>query len=257
MPALLLNLGRVDNGGALATGLNNQALGIHWLAAIAAGLLIGLFPAWHATRADLAAGLGEGASTHSASRSQAGTRRGLAAVQIAVSLVLLITAGLFAKSLHNLTSVPVGFNPDHLTVFSVDAELAGSTPQNSRLLYSNLQASLQETPGVRSVTYGTGGPFPDESDVAVLSPAMKSPAAKHQSGIRSIVGTRYFATLGIPILAGREFDDRDRAGAPAGIVVNQTLARKLFGDRAAVGQPVTVFNGLRSELASHHHRCRR
>jgi|GEM_PF-2967905 len=239
---LLLHLGRVDRGGALSSGLNSYALGVHWLTAIAAGLLVGVFPAWHAGRVDLAAGLAESASTHSATRSHTRTRRALAALQIALSLFLLIAAGLFVKSLHKLVSVPVGFNPDRLMLFSVDPKLYGSTTAASQLLYSNIQRRLQQTPGVESVTYGTGGPFPQEGDSGVLIPS--GGVEKHAAGMASIVGPRYFATLGIRILAGREFDGRDRAGTPNGVIINETMARKLFGNRDAVGQPVGIFNGI-------------
>ena len=239
--ALLLHLSRVDT---LTTSLNSSALAFHWLIATAAALLIGLFPAWHAGRVSLAAGLAASASTHSGTSSHALTRRALAAVQIALCLVLLITAGLFAKSLDRLVSVPVGFNPDHLMLFSVDPKLPGSNVEATRQLYFNLQRKLEQTPGVQSVTYGTGGPFPQSADSAVLIPARKSAAQEHASGMASIVGPRYFATLGIPLIAGREFDDRDRAGMPASVVINETLARKLFGARSPVGQPVIIFNGL-------------
>jgi predicted permease len=168
----------------------------------------------------------------------------LASLQIALSLALFITAGLFARSLHNLTSVPLGFNPDHLTMFSVDPALSGSNAAAARLLFSNLSRSLQQIPGVESVAYGTGGPFPQAADVAVLIPDAKGSPTRHQSGVRSLIGPHYFATLGIPLIRGREFDERDRSGAPASIIVDQALARKLFGDRNPIGQTVTVFNGL-------------
>ncbi len=240
---LLMHLGRVDRGGALVSSLNSSALVFHWLIAVAAGLVIGVFPAWHAGRVNLAAGLAASASTHSASRSHARMRRAVAAVQIALSLVLLIAAGLFAKSLNRLVSVPLGFNPDHLMLFSLDPKLSGSSTQTTRLLYSSIQRRLELTPGVQSVTYGTGGPFPQSADSAVLIPAGKA-MQKHASGMASIIGPRYFATLGIAMLAGREFEDRDRAGTPGGVIINETLAGKLFGSENPVGQGVTVFNGL-------------
>jgi len=241
---LLLHLARLDRSGAVASSLDGYALGVHWFAAIAAGLLIGVFPAWHAARIDLAAALAEGAGTHSASRSQARTRRALAAIQIALSLALLIVAGLFAKSLRKLTSPPVGFDPDHLTVFSVDPKLAGSNVETARNLYSNIEGALERTPGVQSAAYGTGGPFPQGLDFSVLIPNAKTAGPKHAGGSASVIGPHYFATLGIPVVEGREFDSRDRVGTPRGVIINQALARQLFPHQNAVGQPVTVFNGL-------------
>jgi len=241
---LLLHLEHMDRSGALAVQPGAYALGMHWMAVVVAGLLVGLLPAWYAATVDLATGLREAASTHSSARSHIFGRRGLAAMQIALSLVLLIAAGLFAKSLHNLISVPVGFNPQNLMLFSVDAKLSGSTVETTEVLYSQIERRLKETAGVTSVSYGTGGPFPQGADVAVMIPGVKLAGTKHQSGIRSVIGPNYFRTLGIPLVAGREFDARDRPNTPEGVIINQALARKLFGTTNPVGQTVTMFNGL-------------
>lgn len=242
---LLVHLARMDQGGAFIYHPYGSTLALHWIAAIFTGLLVGFFPAWQAARMDLAAGLNEGALTHSGTRSQALSRRSLAAVQIALSVVLAVAASLFAEALHKLVRVPVGFNPQHLTVFSVDAKLAHSTLENSEALWSNIAQRLSGTPGVQAVTYGTGGPFPQGADAAVVIPGVTSAAiSKHQSGIRSIVGPHYFSTLGIPIVQGRQFDERDRRNTSAVIVINQTMARKLFGNGNPVGKTVTMFNGI-------------
>jgi predicted permease len=170
-------------------------------------------------------------------------RRGLAAMQIVLSLVLVIAAGLFAKSLHTLTSVPVGFNANDLMIFSIDPKLSGATIQTTELLYARIANRLKETPGIASVSYGTGGPFPQGADVALMFPGT-STHAPHQSGMRSMIGPSYFRTLGIPVLAGREFDERDRPGEPNGVIINEGLAKKLFGSANPVGHTVAMFNGV-------------
>ncbi len=242
---LLVHLARMDREGAFVYRPHGWMLGIHWAAVLFVGLLVGLIPAWQASRFDLAGGLNEGALTHSGTHSQTFTRRSLAAAQIALSLMLVVAAGLFAKALHNLISVPVGFNPEHLSVFSVDAKLAHSPVETTYMLWSNIERRLMATANVQAVSYGTGGPFPQGADTAVVIPGATSDAiAKHQSGMRSMVGPRYFTTLGIPILAGREFDDRDRPDTPDVVILNQTLAHKLFGETNPIGHAVTMFNGL-------------
>src|SRR5581483_1883164 len=254
---LLLYLARMDQAQSFTMhGPQGWLLWAHWTAAILVGLLVGFFPAWHAARINVAEGLNEGALTHSGSRSQALTRRLLASAQIALSLVLVIAAGLFAQALHQLVSVPVGFNPEHLTVFSIDAKLAHANVQNTEMLWAAIAHRFETAPDVQAVTYGMGGPFPQDADAAVVFPG-NTTAKHHQTGIRSIVGPRYFATLGIPIVAGREFASRDRANTPDVVILNQTLARKLFGKEDPVGRTVAVFNGARSELGRDGGRHRR
>lgn len=230
------------HGTALPVGLGGSAFGLHWAAAIVAGLLAGMLPAWHAARMNLAGGLNEGAATHSAGRSHARSRRILAAAQIALSLVLLIAAGLFAQALHKLVSVPLGFNPRHLMLFSVDPKTSGATAQSAATLLQRIDQRLHSTPGVANVSYGTGGPFPQSADMAVLIP--KAGISKHQSGIQSIIGPGYFRTLGIPMAAGREFDRQDGANTPGVVIIDQAMAKKLYGDANPIGQTVTIFNGL-------------
>lgn len=263
---LLVHLARMDRGGAFSYRPHGWTLALHWAAVLGIGLLVGLVPAWQAARLDLSAGLNEGALTHSATRAQAFTRRVLAAAQIALSVALMIVAGLFGEALHKLVTVPLGFNPERLTVFSIDAKLAHSTIQSTEVLWSNIARRLKETPGIEAVTYGTGGPFPQTADSAVVIPRPGAAApSKQQSGIRSIIGAHYFSTLGIPVVAGREFDERDRSNAPDVILLNQSMARKLFGNANPIGQTVTIFNGLNPNwlatvvgvVADHHQSWRR
>lgn len=239
----LVHLARLDMHGPWHAPLAGSAFGLHWAAAVFAGLFAGMLPAWHAARINLATGLNEGAGTHSAARSHARSRRILAAAQIALSLALLIAAGLFAKALHGLVSVPLGFDPNGLMVFSIDPHISGATAQSASALYERIDSGLRATPGVTEVSYGTGGPFPQEADMAVLVPGAGA-KSKHQKGIRSTIGPGYFRTLGIPIVAGREFDQRDAAGKSGVVMIDEALAHKLYGDANPVGQTVTLFNGL-------------
>ena len=263
---LLVYLAHMDQRDVFTYAPHGWALATHWSLALAAGLLVGLLPAWQAAKLDLSAGLKEGALTHSATRSQTLLRRTLAAAQIALSLVLIIAAGLFADALHKLVSVPVGFNPAHLTVFSVDAKLAHSTVRNAEVLWANIASRLNRTPGVKDVTYGTGGPFPQGADSVVVIPGSSAAdRSGQQNGMRSLIGPRYFSTLGIPVVAGREFDSRDRANMPDTVILNRTMARKLFGNSNPIGQTVTLFNGVDPNwlasvvgvVADHHQSWRR
>ncbi len=242
---LLVHMARLDRGGAFVFRPHGWSLILHWAAVWGTGLLVAILPVWQAARTDLAGGLSSGALTHSANRSQALIRRSLAAVQIALSLVLTIAAGLFAQALHRLVAVPVGFDSQHLTVFSVDPKLAGSTLAGTEILFANLAEGLKRRPEVQSVTYGTGGPFPQGSDAAVVIPGtIPADIARHQTAMRSIIGPEYFQTLGIRVTAGREFEEHDRLHAPDVVMVNEVLARKLFGATNPLDRTVTIFNGV-------------
>jgi putative ABC transport system permease protein len=140
--------------------------------------------------------------------------------------------------------VPLGFNPNGLVVFSIDPKLAGVDTRALRLFYSHLQGALTSIPGVRAVTYGSGGPFPSSLNSAILIPQPNTAIRAQANGAHSMVGPNYFSTLGIQIVSGREFDARDRANTPSVVIINSTLAHKLFGDKNPVGLSVTVFNGL-------------
>ena len=263
----LVHLARMDRNGGFISRFSGESLWLHGAAVLATALLVPIFPAWQAGRVRLAEGLNDGAQTHSATRSQALARRSLAAAQIALSLVLVIAAGLFAKALHKLVSVPVGFRPEHLTVFSVDPKLSHATPEGTELLCANIARRIGSEPGVQSVSYGTGGPFPEDADSIVVIPGnhVAHDAAKHQSGTRSTIGPNYLATLGIPLVAGREFNERDRAKTANVVILNQAIARQLFGEANAVGQTVALFNGVDPNwlatvvgvVADHHQSWRR
>jgi len=242
---LLAHLAGMDRDSTLDYQPHGLPLAVHWAAAVTGGFLAGLLPAWQNARINLAAGLNEGALTHSAGRAQATIRRGLAAAQIALSLVLAISAGWFATTLQSLVSVPVGFKADHVSVFSIDPKLSHANLPGAQLLWSNIERRLKQTAGVLAVTYGTGGPFPQAMDVAVVIPGTNSEAIKqHQSATRDVIGPRYFSTLGMHLIAGREFDDRDRRNTPGVIMMTQALARKLYGSANPLGRTVTMFNGL-------------
>lgn len=263
---LLAHLTGMNRHDAFSYTPHGWTLAAHGMAALLIGLLIGLVPAWKAARLDLSTGLNEGALTHSGTRSQTRIRRTFAAAQIALSLVLAISAGMLAAALHKLVAVPVGFNPDRLTVFSIDPKLAGATPPSTRALWTNIARRLKDSPAVESVTYGTGGPFPQGADMAVVIPGTtEAGGARHQSGMRSMIGPGYFRTLEIPLVAGREFDERDRANTPDVVILNETMAHKLFGHADPIGQVVTIFNGLDPNwlatvvgvIADHHQSWRR
>ena len=203
-------------------------------------LLFGALPAWRATRIRATSGLTRtvaGASTES-SRLFAG--KTLIAVQVALSLVLVVGAGLFLRTLVNLRSQSFGFQPDHLLTFRVDPTASGY--EGVRLLdyYERALERLGAIPGVSAVSFTrsgllTGGATRDGITVP------SAPAGQNEVGVHiHFVPPRHPETMGIPILAGRDLAAADRENSPRVAMVNQTLARQLPGGGAAIGQRIRL-----------------
>jgi predicted permease len=200
-------------------------------------ILFGLVPALRSTRIDLVPALKESASSLSGDRWQLGKL--LVVGQVALSLLLLIGAGLFIRSLINLETVDVGYSRADLVVLQVDPAASGyGTPQQLRLMRSLLDR-LRSVPGVADVTVSQNGLFTgiDSSlDVRIegFTPARK----EDMSCTADQLGPRYFQVLKVPILAGRDFDERDNAKAPLVAIVNDTMARFYFGKRDPIGMHI-------------------
>jgi predicted permease len=198
---------------------------------MATAVAFGLVPALRATRPDLAGAMKE------TSRSVTGTRsllaRSLLVVQVALSLVLLIGAGLFLRTLGHLRDVAVGFNPNNLLMFGVNPQLSGYDADRSVQLYRQIAAEVGALPGVRSVAF---------TRVALLSGSRSTssvyrPGAPTSTDVHVMsVSPGFFATMEIPLHEGRDFSERDVRGAPMVAVINETAARTLFPDRPALGQ---------------------
>jgi predicted permease len=241
--ALLTMVGSGGTPLPLDVALDGRTLAFAAAAALATGLAFGLAPAFQATRLDLAASLKTGSK--SLAGSAGGGPRGrrpslgrlLVAAQIALSLLLLVGAGLFARSLRNLMGVDTGFERDRLVLVSFDPRLRGYDQAHLATLYDRLQARIEALPGVRSASLSL---FPLMSNVgrtSTLSLPGYVPGQGEDLNIHvTLVTPRYFATVGMPLLAGRGFGLQDREGAPPVAVINETLARRFFPPGAALGK---------------------
>jgi len=226
----------------LLPGAAGQATAIDWrvlsfVLGITAltGIVFGIAPALRATSLNVSAALKE------TSRSVAGSRswlsRALLVLQVAVSLVLLIAAGLFLRTLSNLRSVDVGFNTRNLVIFNVNPRLLRYDDKRVTALVGDIAARLQAVPGVRAVAV---------SNVTLLSNSTNSNSIYIQGRTYSdadrpsintlVVSPEYFKTMEIPIVAGRAFTDRDDAAAPKVVVINETAARTLFPKENPIGR---------------------
>jgi predicted permease len=204
------------------------------------GLLFGLFPALHSTRPDLVSALKGTAGQPSGARSASRFRTSLATTQIALSMALLVSAGLFAKSLLNVSRVQLGLNADNVIMFGISPELSGYTPVRSKQLFERLEDTLGALPGVNGVTAGSVPLLSGSNwgnNVAVEG-FQAGPDTDSNSRF-NVIGPGYFRTLGISLYSGREFARADVIGAPKVVIVNETFAKKFNLGRDAVGRHIS------------------
>jgi predicted permease len=204
-------------------------------------LVFGLVPALRASRPDLVdtlkdgpAGIGRGARSR--------MRNTLVVVQVSLSLVLLSTAGLFLRSLGNASSIDIGFKPGNMLIMSMDPKLQNYSQDKTAQFLSQLRERVSALPGVRSVSFV--GVVPLSIGAAMNSfevDAAKGRPAQNDVAIVDTVGTGYFQTMGISLVRGRDFTSQDftaRLGGPGAVIINQTMAARLFPGQDPVGRTI-------------------
>ncbi|HEV3061026.1 MAG TPA: ABC transporter permease [Vicinamibacterales bacterium] len=225
---------------AIAPRIDGVAMLFAAALALGTGLLFGLFPALHSTRPDLVTALKGTAGQPSGARSASRFRTSLATTQIALSMALLVSAGLFAKSLLNVSRVQLGLNADNVIMFGISPELSGYTPVRSKQLFERLEDTLGALPGVSGVTSGSVPLLSGNNwgnNVAVEG-FQAGPDTDSNSRF-NVIGPAYFRTLGISLRSGREFTRADVIGAPKVVIVNETFAKKFNLGRDAVGRHIS------------------
>ncbi|MDP1571095.1 MAG: ABC transporter permease [Vicinamibacterales bacterium] len=204
---------------------------------LATGVLFGLFPAIHATRPDLLTTLKGTSGQPSGARSATRFRTTLATVQIALSMALLMSAGLFTKSLMNVSRVDLGLDVEQMITFGISPELNAYTPDQSRQLFETTEAALAAIPGVSAVTASMVPALSGSnwgSDVRVEG--FEAGPDTDRNARYNEVGPGYFRTMGMVVMAGREFTDADALGAPRVAIINEAFAAKFNLGRDAVGR---------------------
>ena len=222
------------------------ALDMHVLVFAAAltvgtGLLFGLYPALHSTRPDLVPVLKGQAGQPSGTRAAARFRTSLATAQIALSMALLVSAGLFTKSLLNISRIDLGLKVDNLVTFGISPELNAYTPERSRVLFQRLEDELCAMPGVTGVTASLVPALAGSNWGTSVRVEGFTSGPDIDSGARyNEIGAGYFRTMGVPLLTGREFTRADSLQAPKVAVVNEAFARKFNLGRDAVGKRMST-----------------
>ncbi|MBZ5590627.1 MAG: ABC transporter permease [Acidobacteriia bacterium] len=234
---LLLANGRANF--TLHANLNWHVLGAAAALSLLTGVLFGLAPALESTRVDVVSALKE----TRAGRPQAGRafrRVSLSQVlvlgQIAISLLMLVAAGLFVRTLSNLQSIELGFNRENVLLFRLDARNAGHTDPEIAAFYGDLRKRFSMIAGVRNASLSEDSLI----DAGTGLPLGVSGAPPNDANRILTVGPAFFTTMQIPILAGRDIEERDRPGSPAVAVINEVFAKANFGDRNPLGQHLTL-----------------
>ena len=221
----------------LAFAIDLRVLGFALLVSLAAGLMFGLAPALRASAVDFTGALKQRSSS-GGHGGRLATGRMLVAVQVAITLVLLVGAGLFVRTLQRLHAAELGFDRNHLLLFTVSPAANGYADARLSAYYSSVHQRIAALPGVVSATLARrpalgGGTGRSTGRIIGFTPEDAS-----VEFYRHEIGSAYFTTLGIPLVAGRAIDDRDTAGAARVLVVNETLVKKYFGATNPIGHRI-------------------
>jgi predicted permease len=229
----------------LHANLDWRILGLTLAVAFATGIFFGLAPAVAATRVDITPALKE-------SRASVPHRRGrivglsqlLVVAQIALSLLLVLGAAIFVRTLANLHSVQIGFNTERLLTFRLDASQAGYKGAVLKTFYAHMDEKFRSLPGVRAGTV-TDMPMVAGSNSRTNVKVPGVPKREGRDGPNTShvsVGPTFFETMQHPILLGRPIDSRDVEGAPLAVVVNEVFAKKFFPGQNPIGRHFQLGN---------------
>jgi putative ABC transport system permease protein len=207
--------------------------------AVIASLLAGVVPAWRAVRHDPVDALKNTGARSSSGRGERRTLRAVTLVQIALTLALLVGAGLLVRTLHNVTNVRAGYSIDRVLAMTVTAVQGNWSDFHHRAL-----ERVSRVPGVEAAAFVWGTPLSGNdwpATVAIEGHPVSKPDDRFALPLRSVT-PGYFALLGVPIVAGRDIRDTDKAGAPAVAVVNHAFVDRYFPGTAAVGKKFWLSN---------------
>jgi len=225
-----------DSSARLDLAPDLRTLAFTGAVALLTALLFGLTPALRAARLALNSILKDGGPAVSRRLSMA---RVLVAMQVALSVILLIGTGLFTRTLYNMKAQDLGYSPEKLIMMKVDPISAGFQGDDIGRVGKDLLDRIRALPGVRSATFSENGLFSGTESGAPVRIEGYTPASDADRNVRfDQVGPGYFTNVGIPILLGRDFADTDDAAAERVAVINQNMARFYFGDTNPIGRQI-------------------
>lgn len=208
------------------------ALGLSLLTSV----LFGFLPALRATRTDLQSTLKDQGTSVSSGKTNVQFRKWLMISQVALTAVLLVVAGFFAQSLLNLKRLDLGLRMEHVVQFSISPELNRYTPPQTIAFTDRVREAIAGLPGVLSVS-ATEMPVlaNDNSSRNITAEGYTASENENMDVNQNSVSPVFFATLGIPLVSGREFDERDGTTSPKVAIINETMARRFYSGRNPLG----------------------
>jgi len=219
--------------------------------AILTGVVFGLAPAFEATKTDLVPVLKGEAGPGGRAR-RLSLRNALVVAQVALSLVVLVCAALFVQSFRNAKSIDPGFATRDTILVSVNPGLFGYEKEQGRDFYRRLAERVRGMPGVESASFINWMPLGDSSNSwGPVYPAEKGvpPVGEGLEAFSQIVAPGYYKSMHIPLLEGRDFDEREREGiTPESVIINETLAKRLWPNESAVGKQMGLGRDLKDAL---------
>ncbi len=234
---LLLSMNR-EHPLLINAALDTRAVSFALCVSVLTGLSFSAIPALRATRLDLSPALKDGALAGSGTSPRLRLGRLLVAGQVALSLLLLIVAGLFVRTLVSLHAVNLGFNTENLLTFRTDPSLNGMQEQALAKLYSDLRESIEQIPGVHSVALSRHGLIEgsESSDDVRIAGAPLKQSYQNDHVFLHFCSSSLLSTLQIPVLRGRDLLPSDAGNAQRVAIVNRVFARKYFPDGRAIGK---------------------
>lgn len=221
----------------VAPKFNGEVLLFAVLISLLTTLLFGLAPALRVSRADLVTALKEGTPAAGRSRKSLSLTNALLVGQVAFSLICLIVAALFFRSIQRAYTLNPGFQTRHLALLMVSPAQAGYNQQRAEEFYRETRERTASLPGVVSASWASGMPFWNgNSRSVVIQGAELRKKSEALQTVSMIIGPDYFSTLQIPLVAGRSFNDSDRAGSLPVAIINQALAARHWPGGNALGQ---------------------
>jgi predicted permease len=229
-----------------------RVLGFNFALSLTTGLLFGLVPALRSTKPNLAPVLKDQAG--SVAGGGVGFRKTLVVAQVTISILLLVSAGLFIRTLRNLRLLDLGLKAESLIAFNISPGLSGYTPERIPPFYKSIVERMRAQPGVQEVGFASVGLLEgNEWDSTMTVEGYQAQQGENVNPFCNSISPGYFKTMGIPVLAGREFDARDEGAMPAPppntpndergngyshAIVNESFAKKYFGDRSPIGRHI-------------------